>query len=283
MDVSDSRKRRTAILNTLTIPAASPTGQRLIELALDDDIDLSSLAQAIQSEPGITARIIGLANSAFFSAPCVIHTVEEATVKVLGLQMVRSLVMGMISGSTFDTSKCEKFSITHYWCRALAVAQAAAMFAKQVKGVDASAVYLAGLLHSMGQLLQVHHFPQDMSDVIQSTEDMTLSESLAYERNALGFDSSEAGSWVAKRWKLPDETIQTLAHYHQVNYLGDHWKIVRIVGFVARFFRGCPKEEVIGLAGLLDYDPDAAMALLESFSSIEDSVGVLAEHMVSHE
>ncbi|MEY8205468.1 MAG: HDOD domain-containing protein [Bermanella sp.] len=281
MEIDEIRQRRSAILRTLTIPPASAASEQLLELVMDDDIDLPSLAQAIQSEPGITARIVSIANSAFFASPSTIHTVEQAMVKVLGIQTVRSLCMGMLMGPRFNTRACPAFSLQEYWCRALAVAQSSSMLAKCVHNIDAHSVYLAALLHSIGQLLQIHHFPTEMNQLLPKLDTHNNQARLAQEREWLGIDSCEAGNWLAKRWHLPIETIFAIAHFQDPDYQGEHWQVVRIIGFVVRFFEGEEgmAAETARVCTALDIPPDKMQALQENFTDIESSVGVLAEFL----
>jgi len=292
MDVSDARKRRSAILKTLNIPPASAASDQLLELVKDEEVDIASLAQAIQAEPGITARVISIANSSFFSAPNPVHTVEEAMIKVLGLKTVRSLVMSMLLGPKFNTKPCPVFSLQGYWCRAQSVAQSATLLAKKVKTVDTNKVYLAGLLHSMGQLLLVHHFPKEMNKLLPDLIKLDNLERLKHERKVLGINACDAGSWIAKRWDLPVETAITLQHYLDPDYKGEHWEIVRTVGFVVRYLQQdenlkaneksqFPESETF--ASLFDVELKQLQLWQENFDEIEQSVSVLAEFLISHE
>lgn len=295
MDVSEARKRRSAILKTIHLPAASAASNRLLELVKNDDVDLPSLAQAIQSEPGITARIISIANSSFFAAPNPVHTVEDAMLKVLGLKTVRSLVMGILLGPRFNTKPCPAFSLQNYWCRAQAVAQSSALMVKGMKDVDPNTVYLAGLLHSIGQLLQVHHFPKEMNNLLPKLTSLGTKERIVMEREVLGIDAWDAGSWVAKRWDLPEETISTLKYYFDSSYKGDHWQVVRIVGFVVRYYqcqdRGDLSDEDIAeqnnefqdVVKIFEIDSATLAKLQNSFSEIQESVSVLAEFLIEND
>ncbi len=295
MDVSEARKRRSAILKTINLPSASASSNRLLELLKDEDVDLPSLAQAIQSEPGITARIISIANSSFFAAASPVHTVEEAMLKVLGIKTVRSLVVGILLGPRFNTKPCPVFSLQNYWCRAQAVAQSSALMARAMVGVDPNTVYLAGLLHSIGQLLQVHHFPKEMNELLPELTSLGSKERIAMEREVLGIDAWDAGSWVAKRWDLPEETFSTLKYYFDPHYMGDHWQVVRIVGFVVRFYQyqdrddlseeGIEeqKKELQQVAKIFEADSLLLTNLQSSFSDIQQSVSVLAEFLIEHD
>ncbi len=285
MDEMDVRKRRSTILSTLSIPSASMASEQLLELVMDEDVDLPSLAQAIQSEPGITAKIVSIANSAFFSAPCKVLTVEQAMIKVLGVQTVRSLCMGMLMGPKFKTHSCPEFSLQGYWCKALAVAQCASLLAKNTSSIDANSAYLAGLLHSIGQLLQVHHFPAEMNQLLPKFEHANNQLRLSQEREWLGIDSSEVGGWLATRWLLPREVISTITDLQDLNYNGAHWDVVRVVGYVVRFLDEADDlvAETQSVSELFHVPMQDLHKLHEVFTEVKKTVGTLAEFLSNNE
>ncbi len=278
MDQHEIRRRRRIILDTTNIPADSVASERLLTLVSDEHLDIPTLAQAIQSEPGITARIISVANAAFITSPKV-HTVEQAIEDVLGIKMVRSLCIEMLMRPRFNVHSCPNYSLQNYWCRAQAVAHSASMFAKQIGELDTRTVYLAGLMHSIGQLLQVHHFPEEMNEFLPQLEHESIQDRLKHERKLLGIDSCEAGGWLAKRWNLPDETVNALTHFHDKDYQGLHWKLTRIIGYVVRFFQGESEEETQEVAKLFNLDIHMLKKLKEDFIEINKAVTVLAEYL----
>ncbi|MCU7810600.1 MAG: HDOD domain-containing protein, partial [Candidatus Thiodiazotropha sp. (ex Notomyrtea botanica)] len=79
------------VLKLKHLPPLSSTATRLLELLADEDLSLELLSNVISQDPGISARILGVANSAYFGQTSPIHSVEEAVIRVLGLNMVRSL------------------------------------------------------------------------------------------------------------------------------------------------------------------------------------------------
>lgn len=282
MEENTIRIRRRIILNTVNIPTDTGTSARLKELVMDDHVDVSSLAQAIQSEPGVTARILSVANSAFLSQSTTIHTIEQAIDSVLGLPMVRSLCLEMLMRPSFNTESCSRFSIQKYWCRAQSVAHSSAMLAKELGFEDTRSVYLAGLMHNVGLLLQVHHFPKEMNELLPKFNALKNQARIAQERKWLGVDACEAGSWLAKRWNLPQETTCVLSHFQEHNYQGEHWPVVHIIGFVVRFYQGEGMGDITSLCDKFNVDPHSLRHLQENFIEIEKSVTVLSEFLAQN-
>jgi HD-like signal output (HDOD) protein len=161
------------------LPPLSTTATHLLEMLSDDNLTLLQLGAAINQDPGLSARILGLANSAYFGQKNPILTIEEAIIRVLGLNMVKSLAFSIAASGVFETKGCRSFDLQEYWRHSLSIA----MFSRQVClsinseiRPDADGIYLAGLLYELGVLVLVHEFPQEYAKVLQMSKqqpDMT--------------------------------------------------------------------------------------------------------------
>ncbi len=217
------------------IPNCATNDQLILELVTDDDADLDQLAIFIEESPSLVAMIIGLANSAYFSAPMQIFTVSDAIIKVLGMRMVRSIVLSVILGRSLDLSKCENFKPTEYWADALTVARFAQILTANSdfkKLVSIDQIYLSALLSNFGSLVLVHHYPREMNEILEESEE-SLANRLTRQRARLGLDQSDAGLLLGRAWSLPSMVVNTMHHCHDQAYQGQDWAVCRLIGEVA--------------------------------------------------
>ncbi len=228
---------RFEVLQLKELPPLSPTGSKLVEMASDEDVDLARLAAVIEQDPGLAARIIGLANSAYFSPPQPISRVKEAIVGVLGLTLVKSLAISIAMNGVFDDSRCTGFDQERYWTSALGTAMLTKLLAPSLPSehrVSTDAAYLAGLLHNLGVLALVHLFPDEMCEAFSVVSRQALNTELAAVcRSVLGADHHEAGGWIAQRWHLPPPVPQVMVHYADPEYTGMHAGLAALVGWSA--------------------------------------------------
>ncbi|MEJ2453795.1 MAG: HDOD domain-containing protein [Candidatus Thiodiazotropha sp.] len=201
------------ILLLKQLPPLSATAARLLEILSDDNCSLAQLARVISQDPTVTARILGVANSAYFGQVTPIHTVEEAIIRVLGLNMVKSLAFSIALSGVFDTTRCQGFDLENYWFRSLATALMSRELCRHVvasKQPDLDSVYLAGLLFDIGTLVLVHLFPEDYAKVIAQLR-QTPSDPRRLETELVGISSREAGAWLTDRWHLPPVVVKVVA------------------------------------------------------------------------
>lgn len=200
----------------LHVPPLPGTAARLIGLVSDPEVDLHELARVIEQDPALAARLVGVANSAWFARGREVVSVEEAIIRVLGLDLVRGLALGMTLGGAFDTSACAAFDAQRYAYLAFVTGSLARDLAGSADLAPAArdCAFLAGLLHDFGQLVLVHAFPRHMEQVLQAVGDRPLEARLEREREAFALDEVQAGRFVLRRWHLPACVIAALGSGH---------------------------------------------------------------------
>ncbi|MGK0341597.1 MAG: HD-like signal output (HDOD) protein [Candidatus Azotimanducaceae bacterium] len=214
------------------IPNCSTNDQLILDIITDDDVDLEQLALFIEESPSLAATIIGLANSAYFSAPTTIYNVSDAIIKVLGMRMVRSIVLSMVLGRSLDLSQCPSFNVVAYWADALTVArfcQILTINSDFKKLVSSDQIYLCALLSNFGRLVLIHHYPREMDEILTECEGDLLLE-VEQQDKRLGITQSEAGVLLGRRWHLPTLVINTMHHCLTPDYEGQDWVVARLVG-----------------------------------------------------
>ena len=216
MQTASEAKQQILMLKQL--PPLSATAARLLETLNNEHASLSGLSRIIAQDPGITARILGVANSAYFGQTNPILSVEQAIIRVLGLNMVKSLAFSIAISGAFDAGKCREFDLEHYWFNSLATASLAREICRHLQPDDqpmVDAVYLAGLLFDIGTLVLVHLFPGEYSQVIRQLAGGDGTQRRQLEASILGIDSQQAGAWLTDRWHLPPVVVQVVAQSEQ--------------------------------------------------------------------
>lgn len=222
---------RDEVLNLDQLPPLALAATRLIEIASDPNLEIHQLASIIEQDPPLTARVLGLANSAYFGQSEPIFRVERAIIQVLGLNEVRSLSLLMALAGSFDTRRCSNFDPGDYWLRAVLTANVAAAIGRcagdEARPVDA--LYLCGLLHNIGVLAMVHARPAEMTHVINEIGKDPSCDPIAVEQAVLGVDHKQAGEWLAFRWHLPEVVVHSLADSAAQPVPEEHAGVVEIV------------------------------------------------------
>ncbi|MFA9461158.1 HDOD domain-containing protein [Thiohalorhabdus sp. Cl-TMA] len=228
-----SASARQKILETQELPPLpNVAAELLMVLQADDDNEVERLRVIVEQDPGLTARVMGWANSAYFGTRGNVRTLDRAIFGVLGLRTVTSLILSIILNRAFNTQACPSFQLEDYWFRALLTAHCARSGGARAGGeqVDPEDAFLAGLLHNLGLLLLVHLFPGDMDAVLKEANAPDDAVLRAAEQERLGIDHAQAGAWLAQRWHLPALVVDTISGYPQSPPTNSS-SVVGLVGF----------------------------------------------------
>lgn len=194
------------LISVESIPPLSATASRLLVMASDPDVDIDRLCLVIERDPPLMAKVVGIANSAFYAPRQPVYTVKDAIIRVLGLRMVSNLAFGLAVSGGLSTVGCERFDVTRYWMIALGTADMASGLARASTLSDKpepDVVYLAGLLHTLGQLALVHLRPREMMEVLRQSAEQPEIDVIELERAALGVDRWAVGAMLVRHWQLP--------------------------------------------------------------------------------
>lgn len=206
-----------------TLPPLPRTATQLLSVIGDPEVEIDQVVEIIEQDPPLTARILGLANSAYFGQVREINTVREAIIRVLGMNLVKSLSLSIAIAGTFDTSACREFNLAEYWYTSLGTATLARMIAKRASLPDASiadSVYLCGLLHKLGLLLLANLFPEELSAALAEHRRNPETDPCMLQRSSIGVDQMAAGEWLLSRWHLPEAVTAVIGFFGDSGYDG---------------------------------------------------------------
>lgn len=185
--------------NQHSLPSAPKVVEDLIGSFDDPDVSVDAVAKKLANDPVLSAKLLRLANSAYYHVSREIGTVEDA-VKMLGFVTVRTLVIsaGLVSG--FKT--VPGMDLRQFWRYNLHTAVAAKWLARQAKE-NADLAFTVGMMHSIGQLV-LHAALPDRAREIDADCPALAHGRLAAERAALGYDFGDIGALLSIRWKFPN-------------------------------------------------------------------------------
>jgi len=279
------RNPRTRIQELLHLPPLSPVARELLIELGKEEIEIPRLVRVIEQDPGLTARVIGVANSAYFNTQAPIYDIATAVVQVLGLNLVKHLALGIALSAHFDTSGCPRFRLDRYWCLAVQTATLATYLAPHA-GLEQGAqeyLFLGGLLHNVGELVLIHSFLEGMCEVLEKS-DMDANASIPdLQESILGLNETEAAVVLGRKWHLPPKVVHIVANHDNPGYQGDSWRSVCLVGYCSRLIkagyrdnRDTSDEFVLAGDNVLQLDEDEVVAALERLSGNQDQLKALA-------
>ena len=219
------------VFSSEELPTLPNVASKLITLTAQEETTLADIAALVSQDISLSAKILKVSNSAFYSFPQQIGSIKQA-VSILGTNAVRSLVLSF----SFLTMKQGKhksgFNFEKFWERALASAVASKLILGEVKDADTEEIFICGLLQNLGELILARTLPAEYDKVIAAVEAGNIT-SVEAELDILGIDHATIGHEVAKKWGFPEVLLQPIIHHHDPQgYSGDDNKIKQSIDAV---------------------------------------------------
>ncbi|VAW73105.1 hypothetical protein MNBD_GAMMA10-477 [hydrothermal vent metagenome] len=161
----------------------------------------TQIGRIINDDPALTGRLLKLVNSPFYGFSAKVDTVYRA-VALIGHKELRSVVVAASAIKVFTGIPSELISMQDFWKRSLSTAVTARVLAAFMREKEIERYFIAGLLHDIGSLLLFLKLPDEMAQVLQRQQAEGIDRGQA-EREILGYDHTEVGGRLLKKWNLP--------------------------------------------------------------------------------
>ncbi|MGD8801414.1 MAG: HDOD domain-containing protein [Desulfobacterales bacterium] len=201
------------------LPTLPRTVLRITELVNDPKSSARDLARIITDDQVLAARLLKLVNSSFYSFPQRISTITGAIV-LLGFDAIRNL---LLTTSVFDLfSNRKKISLVRqeqFWDHSLGCAVAAKVIGNHLRYDRVEELFVAGLLHDIGKIVEMIFLPETFKDINRLVKDKDILI-IEAEEEIMGYGHPEVGKLLAERWNLPPKLIDVILHHHQPSMAG---------------------------------------------------------------
>jgi putative nucleotidyltransferase with HDIG domain len=193
------------------LPSLSTTYTRLTKTVSDPESSINEIAEIIEGDVAMSAKILQLANSAFFGLAQKVTTISSAC-SYLGMQTIKNLALTseafrvLNPHSRIPQSVCE--SMEKHAHRVAEIANAL-----PVDKCNRDVTIVAALLHDIGKLFLASSMPDQFSSVLARTHERGCKPYEA-EEELLGTSHAEIGAYLLGLWGIPNLTVEAIAHHH---------------------------------------------------------------------
>ncbi len=196
---------------SVPIPAISKSVVQLLSLSEEDDNYFDAVHDIVSMDPGLTTRLLGIANSVLMSSREMQLDTRMALTRV-GPRRLTSVIVGGAVAELFESDQPE---ITALLQHSKATAALCRVLAAEFPtfGLDPFVAQTLGLLHNVGALVLAFHDPGAYVQVLLR-HNIDSRAILQEERAALGMDHIAVGLQVVRQWNLPQIFAMAIADHH---------------------------------------------------------------------
>ncbi|MFO7858389.1 MAG: HDOD domain-containing protein [Ectothiorhodospiraceae bacterium] len=174
---------------------------RVEERVADPCATVPDIARALTGDPAMTARVLGVVNSALYGFPARIESVPMA-ITIIGTRGLRDLMLGMSIARAFDGIATELVDMDRFWEHAVYCGLMTRALGREAGMRAHERLFLGGLCHDLGKLVMYHLAPAASEGILRALG-RGEQELTQLERQHLGCDHAQVGGALLERWHLP--------------------------------------------------------------------------------
>lgn len=213
----------------LSLPSLPKVVLEVQEVVRTPGCGIQEVGKKIAQDPPLAARILRIANSAYYSLRTPVMEICHAAA-ILGLDTLQTVVLQVSVAELFARKGAGGvFKPTDLWKHSVLTAQLSGSFpASALRGTTKEEVYVAGLLHDIGKFVMFENMHDDFADAVL----LSIAQGRALwrvEQEVFGFTHAEVGELVANRWGLPKKAIAAIGHHHDQKLQESSFSLVPLV------------------------------------------------------
>lgn len=199
----------TSFLQSVSLPVMPEVAHALIRTLHGDGADVATVTAIIAKDPGLTATLLRMANSAMFGLSRSVYTLDSA-ISVIGMAHIRAraLFVCMANGFVFPPG-LERLDFWRYTM----VCGGYAKWLASHSAIDEQEAWLAGMMLRLGQVVIAQRMPDTLAQI--EAQPCAPGARWVRERELTGFDEGQIAAEIARRWDFPETVAQALAHATQ--------------------------------------------------------------------
>jgi putative nucleotidyltransferase with HDIG domain len=207
------------------LPTLPLIAQEILKIATKSTLSIEELINIVGRDVAIMAKILSVANSAFFRVSGDITNLSDSIMRI-GINNVKSIAIG-ISALTLLSGDKRTSEYSRLYNHSLFVGLTAQTIARNLKMNIADDILIEGLLHDLGYLVLQKYFPDIYKQILKNLENNK--SVLDADKDIIELTHADIGFWLAEKWELPDTILDTTLYHHTPSLAKRNEKHVGIV------------------------------------------------------
>ncbi len=256
------------------LPTINTVAFEIIQMCSNPSTTVKQLKSIISTDQSLTAQILRIANSSYYNYPRTIHSIERAII-ILGFRMVQDIAISIAVFSFYrGIRSANGFNVKELWRHVLSTAIIAKMLGFEYDPELQSMLYVGGLLHDIGKLVENIALQEDFAFIFEKSRQEGVRLDIIEDR-FFNFTHSEIGGKLLDKWNLPPQIVDMVRFHHiaapegvsgeRIHYI----RIVYLANLLAHFINNKWKS----IHAVLQYD----INFKEAFQLSEDEFMDLVE------
>jgi HD-like signal output (HDOD) protein len=205
--------REKILASVQAFPAMSPSATKLLRLMGEENSDAGDIEDTVRYDPGLSANVLRVANSAYFGTPGHIASIQQAVVRLGWKHMKQLVIAAAVNGLMSQQVAGYDLAAGELWRHALASTVATDVLARKHDIPAPDELFTASLLHDAGKLILGQYIAPHLDEINELIEKGYPFD--AAERELLGTDHAEIGASIMSDWNFPKTLVDAVRWHHE--------------------------------------------------------------------
>lgn len=194
------------------LPVLPKTHQELVNALSNPHITFDKMASIFEQDMAMSAKLLQIVNSAFFSLPYKTTSIARA-VGYLGMDLVKDVAFSEGVYNIFKNNKnIEQHALEQLQMHAMLCANIAKSILEDPH--KANEAFLSGMLHDIGHLLLLAHFPDEYKNIMTRSQ-LEMKPRYLIEKEVFGVTHAEIGGYLLGIWGIPFSVVEAVTYHHE--------------------------------------------------------------------
>jgi HD-like signal output (HDOD) protein len=282
-------RMRERLDETISIPPLPEAARRMLALRTDPDYEVRELIRIVEADPSLSARLLGWANSAFYSLRDPVTSIADAITRVLGPDVVLNMSLAITLKQDLKLPAGHVRGLSPYWLEAMYTAATMEALANQLplahrRTITTGFAYVSGLLANFGTLVLGHVFPPFYARICRQQEANRHLAHTFVDQQTIGTARELFAAALLETWGLPDCVVDAVRFQYAERYTGANAGYIALLRVTHQLL--APKglsdapssvsQAANGLAGALDLDARTLARVMEVITDATDALDEMA-------
>lgn len=186
----------------------------IIKIINNPEATAKDLKEIVEIDPPLSAKVLKLANSAYYYSKVHINDIEQAVIWI-GFDNLKELALNQKVCEVFlkDSEVVAGYSREALWKHSVSVALLGKKICRMEFGERGENAYAVGILHDIGVIAEDQFMTRKLEQALmESLRDERPLASI--ERDLFGYDHADIGGGVTERWQFPSHLVDGVRFHH---------------------------------------------------------------------
>lgn len=196
-------KKFAELKSTGVLPSPKGAALKIIELCQRSNASLPEIIHVIQADPGLTGRMLKMANSPVFARARPVVSLTPDVLMSIGTQSLRQVVLAFSLVSSNRSGRCRNFDYEGFWSRSISMGVSAQLIGAAVRVAPPVEVFTCGLLAQVGRLALSAIHPEQYGELLASLRNQPEDRIAKMEEQAFGLTHTQVSAAMMADWGIP--------------------------------------------------------------------------------